>query len=288
MAVNKGERLNSKNVNIYNYGKESKLDEISRINPIRYRGYYLDRETNLYYLNARYYNPEWRRFLSPDDSSYLNPESVNGLNLYAYCNNDPVNYADPSGHFMISTAVAVGFWIGLAVGAIAGATAGGIIAHNIAEDHGAEGWELFAWTMLGIVGGGAIGGAVGAALGSSIGYGVGLLWGTAPAAGSQGAIALWSGGQGIAGKAAAKFAANTGAKLVTDTFSGQTLKFASKFIPKRLSSYLWGKLSTEFVAGASSATIFLFDKGIEYGSVFFQYEIWVLLEKEIERVIYFV
>ena len=67
-------------------------------NPIRYRGYYYDRETGLYYLNARYYNPQWRRFISPDSPDYLDPETPNGLNLYAYCNNDPVNYADPSGH----------------------------------------------------------------------------------------------------------------------------------------------------------------------------------------------
>ena len=71
---------------------------IANANPFRYRGYYYDAETGLYYLNARYYNPEWRRFISPDDTSYLDPESVNGLNLYAYCYNDPVNYADPSGH----------------------------------------------------------------------------------------------------------------------------------------------------------------------------------------------
>ena len=70
---------------------------IANANPIRYRGYYYDTDTKLYYLNSRYYNPEWRRFISPDDSAYLDPESVNGLNLYAYCNNDPVNYVDPSG-----------------------------------------------------------------------------------------------------------------------------------------------------------------------------------------------
>lgn len=52
----------------------------------------------MYYLNARYYNPEWRRFISPDAAEYIDPETPNGLNLYAYCNNDPVNYADPSGH----------------------------------------------------------------------------------------------------------------------------------------------------------------------------------------------
>ena len=67
-------------------------------NPIRYRGYYFDSETGCYYLSARYYNPQWRRFISPDSTDYLDPESVNGLNLYAYCGNDPVNYADPSGH----------------------------------------------------------------------------------------------------------------------------------------------------------------------------------------------
>ena len=67
-------------------------------NPIRYRGYYFDRETGLYYLNARYYSPEWRRFISPDAADYIDPETPNGLNLYAYCNNDPINYIDPSGH----------------------------------------------------------------------------------------------------------------------------------------------------------------------------------------------
>ena len=62
-------------------------------NPIRYRGYYYDRETRLYYLNARYYDPSWRRFISPDHVSSLNPSAVNGLNLYSYANNNPVSIA---------------------------------------------------------------------------------------------------------------------------------------------------------------------------------------------------
>ena len=66
-------------------------------NPIRYRGYYFDRETGLYYLNARYYSPEWRRFISPDDTEYIDSETPNGLNLYAYCGNDPLNRIDPLG-----------------------------------------------------------------------------------------------------------------------------------------------------------------------------------------------
>ncbi len=76
--------------------------QIAFINPIRYRGYYYDTETKLYYLNARYYNPEWRRFISPDDTAYLDPETPNGLNLYCYCGNDPINYCDPSGHLAVS------------------------------------------------------------------------------------------------------------------------------------------------------------------------------------------
>lgn len=63
-------------------------------------GYYSANDTGLYYCNARYYSPKWRRFISPDDTTYLDPESVNGLNLYCYCNNDPINYCDPSGHWV--------------------------------------------------------------------------------------------------------------------------------------------------------------------------------------------
>ena len=145
---------------------ESTNTAVAAANPIRYRGYYYDDDTGLYYCNARYYSPKWHRFISPDDTAYLTPESVNGLNLYCYCNNDPVNYADPSGHFLISTAVLIGAIVGAAIGA----TVGGVVAYNVAKDHGAEGWELFWWTLVGVVGGGIIGGAVGAAMGYGVGY----------------------------------------------------------------------------------------------------------------------
>ena len=87
-------------------------------NPIRYRGYYYDVDTGLYYLNSRYYTPEWRRFISPDDTGYLDPETPNGLNLYCYCNNDPVNYADPSGNaaLTIGTLLLIGFVSGAVIG----------------------------------------------------------------------------------------------------------------------------------------------------------------------------
>ena len=73
-------------------------DGIGEINPFRYRSYYYDTETKLYYLQTRYYDPETGRFISQDDVSYLDPEHINGLNLYAYCGNNPVMNVDPSGH----------------------------------------------------------------------------------------------------------------------------------------------------------------------------------------------
>ena len=71
--------------------------DLAHANPIRYRGYYYDENTKLYYLNSRYYSPEFRRFISPDDTNYLVPKNVNGCNLYCYCGNDPILYIDPNG-----------------------------------------------------------------------------------------------------------------------------------------------------------------------------------------------
>ncbi len=72
---------------------------IAGINPIRYRGYYYDSETGMYYLNSRYYDPETGRFINADDTDYLGASgTVLGYNLFAYCENNPVNCSDPSGH----------------------------------------------------------------------------------------------------------------------------------------------------------------------------------------------
>ena len=86
---------------------------IAAVNPFRYRSYYLDNETELCYLNSRYYDSAVGRFLSPDSLDYLDPETIGGLNLYAYCYNNPVNYYDPSGHIVV-TALLVGLIFGLA------------------------------------------------------------------------------------------------------------------------------------------------------------------------------
>lgn len=75
----------------------AKASTLGKDNPFRYRGYYYDVETGLYYLNARYYNPESGRFISPDQ--VLDTTGAIGCNMYAYCGNDPVNFFDPSGAY---------------------------------------------------------------------------------------------------------------------------------------------------------------------------------------------
>lgn len=105
--------------------------DFAQMNPFRYRGYYYDRETGWYYLNSRYYDPEVGRFINADDISYIQPTDINGLNLFAYCGNNPVMYTDPSGCawwywflgglMVVGLAVVTAVTAGVAGAAIAGA-----------------------------------------------------------------------------------------------------------------------------------------------------------------------
>ena len=90
---------------------------IANVNPLRYRGYFYDTETGFYYLNSRYYDPATRRFISAD--SIIDERDFNGLNLYAYCWNDPVNNSDFSGKIPTDAMLDLSFT--LAKGAIASA-----------------------------------------------------------------------------------------------------------------------------------------------------------------------
>ena len=71
-------------------------DTLGKLNPIRYRGYFYDTETGFYFLKSRYYDPETCRFINAD--GYVSTgQGILGYNMYAYCNNNPVMYSDPSG-----------------------------------------------------------------------------------------------------------------------------------------------------------------------------------------------
>ena len=84
-----------------NTGEENTL---ANINPLRYRGYYYDNETGYYYLQSRYYDANLCRFINADDYNYLDKDIVDGLNLFAYCNNDSVNRFDLDGCYSASKA----------------------------------------------------------------------------------------------------------------------------------------------------------------------------------------
>ena len=78
---------------------------LGSLNPFRFKGYVYDEESGLYYLTSRYYDPEIGRFLTPDNLEQLDPEKAAGLNLYVYCNNDPVLFFDPEGEMGMAKVV---------------------------------------------------------------------------------------------------------------------------------------------------------------------------------------
>ena len=82
-------------------------------NPLRYRGYVYDTETELYYLQSRYYNPDTGRFLNADAFTSTG-QGFTGNNMFAYCGNNPVARKDDGGDFWLNVL------IGAAVGAVAG------------------------------------------------------------------------------------------------------------------------------------------------------------------------
>ncbi len=78
---------------------DSTLSNLAIDVPFKYRGYYHDQETGFYYLNSRYYDPYMMRFINAD--GYVSTgQGLNGNNMYAYCNNNPVMYVDPNGEFV--------------------------------------------------------------------------------------------------------------------------------------------------------------------------------------------
>jgi len=107
---------------------EIKLDssdcQIATINPFRYRGYYYDKEIELYYLQSRYYDAKIGRFIISD--KFFDSQILLLGNIHFYCNNNPTNSIDSNGHFALA------------------ATAGGLFAAGATNSWNPAGWVLLA------------------------------------------------------------------------------------------------------------------------------------------------
>ena len=79
-------------------------------NPLRYRGYIYDRDTGLYYLQSRYYDPAIGRFINADTYTTTDADGLLSTNMFAYCENNPVMGTDPTGE-----------WVHIVIGALVNA-----------------------------------------------------------------------------------------------------------------------------------------------------------------------
>ncbi len=114
-------------------------------NPYRYRGYRYDTETGYYYLQSRYYNPTWGRFINADDAHILGLAhgQIHGANLFSYVGNNPVMYEDPSGYIAASTVSGI-------VGAILTALfdmVGQYFSYWISNNGSFKGFKLNGWSV---------------------------------------------------------------------------------------------------------------------------------------------
>ena len=157
------------------YGKVLSAEgTMAETNPLRYRGYYYDTESGLYYLQSRYYDPATCRFVNADNAAVIavSPEKANwDKNLFAYCDNDPVNRKDDGGNLWhIAVAAGVGFLAGLASQFISDVATSIVTGTNAFSD---------LETYIGAAVGGAVEGMVTASIGpaaaAGIGSGVGTL-----------------------------------------------------------------------------------------------------------------
>ena len=137
---------------------ESSDSEVGEINPFRYKSYYYDSETRLYYLRSRSYDPAVGRFLNADSTDYLGATgTVLSFNLFAYCENTPITYNDKTGESITVACILIFGVIGVATGGYAG--------YKLAQYYNVKKSDTWKYVLGGIV----IGGAAGALLGWGVG-----------------------------------------------------------------------------------------------------------------------
>ena len=138
-------------------------DTLGKTNPFRYRCNPYDEETGLYYIQERYYSPNYLRFLIRDDAEIEVSVGVFSSHPFVYCKNNPVKFIDTNGQFinMLVGGIAGGIvgavsaalsgdniWAGAATGAATGAMAG--LAVDVAVATGGIGGIAIATAVGGI------------------------------------------------------------------------------------------------------------------------------------------
>lgn len=275
--------------------EDTNPSSIGNINPFRYRGYYYDVETKLYYLNSRYYDPEIGRFISPDILSILDETMMdeNGLNLYMYCGNNPIMRVDANGmawwnpfswnwNVAGQIAAAVGIVIGLAALTIAAAFIGGpvLVGAAIGAWIGTAAGGIYGGVKYGTEGiiPGMLGGFIaGAAIGAATGVVYGLVTGQ-PLIGSTGRV-FWSGVGGP--QNAASVAKMLGGKTLEMTKGGQFLTWITGGSQGKIATLLWKGASALYAFGAVGQTYMLYGDSMRIESVWatIEYPIIYALEK---------
>ena len=237
-------------------------------NPLRYRSYYYDIESGLYYLQSRYYDPELGRFINAD--SYTSTgQGILGNNMFTYCGNNPVGREDDGGEFWN---VVVGAVIGAVVNTVvsyAASTMAGeefsLADAGVAFASGAIAGAVAA-TGLGALGQAVVGGAVGfgGSVVNNVLEGEDISWESAAINGIAGFAGGLIGGNGIrktggkldVAKKALDYATtlkNSGAKMVRNTVTKNLQKAAATYAEV----YATESLITlgRFYAGAWGAAI---------------------------------
>ena len=159
-------------------------------NPLLYRGYVYDRETKLYYLQSRYYDPAMGRFLNADAYTSTG-QGIIGNNMFAYCGNNPIQNADSQGTFFFT-----------ALGAFTGFIGSALTTAALNLVTGSDN-DVFTAGINGAVGGAIAGAGVDAALVIIGSCGTAL-----PAIGLAGGVAFMAGGLGkdrVGARAPARF-----------------------------------------------------------------------------------
>ena len=204
----------------YEYNNTDEINAFIAVkNPFRYRSYYYDFETNLYYLNSRYYDPQIGRFINADNISNVDKSTFNGLNLYAYCVNNPVMLTDSQGESWWSD-----FWKGVKnffkkVGDVIAGTflstvlvIGGLLL------------TIFSVGTLHNIGGALIGAGIGGFLGGLDSYlNGGSYWAGYRGGAIAGSISAFAASFGIKLAFFGGFIGNLLGTLVTDGFNGENL-----------------------------------------------------------------